>query len=109
MPLRDRKRTAATTQLWLRSYEDDEPLCTLGMCPENEWEDSRLGLLSGSMCKKKTQCVTSCCGQGVGKVLARVFTRKKFLVHQRVLKKSGLSQTESDETTPFSWSVRFCF
>ena len=37
------------------------------------------------------------------------FHQKKFLVHQRVLKKSGLSQTESDETTPFSWSVRFCF
>ena len=72
------------------------------MCPENEWEDSRLGLLSGSMCKKRTQCATSCCGQGVGKVLAQVFTRKKILVHQRVLKKSGLSQTESDETTPLS-------
>ena len=37
------------------------------------------------------------------------FHQKKFLVHQRVLKKSGLPQTESDETTPFSWSVRFCF
>ena len=37
------------------------------------------------------------------------FHQKKILVHQRVLKKSGLSQTDSDETTPFSWSVRFCF
>ena len=37
------------------------------------------------------------------------FHQKKFLVHQRVLKKSGLSQTESDETMPVSWSVRFCF
>ena len=37
------------------------------------------------------------------------FHQKKILVHQRVLKKSGLSQTESDETTPFSWSVRLCF
>ena len=62
----------------VRSYEDDQPLCTLGMCPENEWEVSRLGLRSGSMCKKRTQCATSCCGQGVGKVLAQVFTRKKF-------------------------------
>ena len=44
----------------------------------------------------------------LGKSL-RKFSPEKFLVHQRVLKKSGLSQTESDETTPFSWSVRFCF
>ena len=37
------------------------------------------------------------------------FHQKNFLVNQRVLKKSGLPQTESDETAPFSWSVRFCF
>ena len=45
------------------------------------------------------QCATSCCSQGVGKVLGQ-FSPEKILVHQRVLKKSGLSQTESDETTP---------
>ena len=39
----------------------------------------------------------------------RKFSPEKFFVHQRVLKKSGLSQTESDETTPFSWSVRSFF
>ena len=38
-------------------------------------------------------------GRSLGK-----FSPEKNLFHQRVLKKSGLSQTESDETTPFSWS-----
>ena len=28
--------------------------------------------------QKRTQCATSCCAQGVGKVLAQVFTRKSF-------------------------------
>ena len=81
---RDTTRTIASPQraffpwqLAVRKFTD-LPDCTLGMCPENEREDSRLGLLSGSMCKKRTQCATSCCGQGFGKVLAQVFTRKHF-------------------------------
>ena len=33
-------RSAATSEIWLRSSEEDQSLCTLGMCPENEWEDA---------------------------------------------------------------------
>ena len=80
---------------------------SLGMCPEKEWEDidSRFGLLSGSMYMCKNFLLRSRCWEGPW----ASFHQNEFLVHQRVLKKSGLSQTESDETTPFSWSVTFCF
>ena len=55
-------------------------------------------------CSVQLLVVVKVLGRSLGK-----FSSEKFSVHQRVLKKSCLSRTESDETTPFSWSVRFCF
>ena len=82
-------KTISLSVLWVCVQKTSEKIVDLVCCQD--------------LCAKRERSVQLLVAvKGFGGSL-RKFSREKILVHQRVLKESGLSQTKIEEKALFSW------